>query len=1017
MIDKSKLLRCNPNIENPALLQIGRLSPRATVVPADRRGVYYRNKYDSPFLRSLNGDFAFKYLLSDTEADFYLETVEDGAWDVIDVPSMWQYRGYGKPAYPNIKYPIPFLPPYVKKQNPVGLYRKRFTVDTPAPRTLLHFAGVEGAFYVYLNGAFVGFSKGSRLPAEFDVSSLIRRGENLLAVKVFTYSDATYLENQDMLLANGIFRDVYLIETAARTLWDYRVTTTPDSITVETELCVTSPYEIRFTLDGESVTYEAKERVKHTFRLASPRFWNAEEPSLYDLHMELLDGQNVLEAHSKRVGIMHTRVEGNKLLVNGSPVYVKGINRHEYNAKNGRSVTVEQIEDELRRIKANNLNAVRLAHYTNDPATYEIAAEIGLYLMDEADLETHGAHAFNGDQGYLSKDPAWRAAYEDRVIRMLETNKNEVAVFLWSTGNEAGTGENLDRCVDLIRAFDPTRECQITQDAGAYTHFRKIAYYPMSATEKYGEEGYPVLAIEYAHAMGNSPGALADYWDHIYTHEQMCGGFVWEYKNHGFYAEDDAGRPFYKYGGDFNDVYHWSNFTLDGFHLSDGRPKPSWRELGAVSFAAYTTFKDGVLSVKNTNDFKTLSYLTAVYEITCDGVTVEREALPLPALLPHQSAEVRSGIAPREFLAGGRYYLNVIYYENGREVHKKQFPLENHLPAKPYLPQRKNARVTVENYVLRVGYGDFVCTFREGMLAGIEKGGRTLLDAPMRLNLHRAYTDNDGIHGFAPRHIVEWSQALLRNYYFNLFDIDVEEGEDRVAVTVTGRLTADTLYAGFSCKLIYEVMAEGLVLLTLKAEPYGNLPAVLPRIGLVFSMKKGFDTVKWLGRGPDESYPDSKAAAPFGVYEKTGRDMWFDYDYPQETGNREDTCLVTLRGGTGDALSVIGAERFAFSYHGFALDSLTDAHHKNELTEAKENYLYIDYRMRGLGSRSCGPEPEEEYELRPHAFSFSVALCAADYDEAHALSLFDMGRRTEALSDTYTFEKQTRMPEVADCAL
>lgn len=245
----------------------------------------------------MNGDYRFHYLPSDTQKDFYLSAVGDEDWDVIDVPASWQYRGYGSPTYPNIKYPIPFLPPYVKKQNPVGLYRRHFTVEHPAPKTLLHFAGVEGAFYVYLNDTLVGFSKGSRLPAEFDVSSLIGQGDNLLAVKVFTYSDATYLENQDMLLTNGIFRDVYLIETAARTLWDYRVTTTPDSITVEAELCVTSPYEIRFTLDGESVTYEAKERVKHTFRLASPRLWNAEEPSLYDLHMELLDAPMRLNLH------------------------------------------------------------------------------------------------------------------------------------------------------------------------------------------------------------------------------------------------------------------------------------------------------------------------------------------------------------------------------------------------------------------------------------------------------------------------------------------------------------------------------------------------------------------------------------------------------------------------------------------------------------------------------------------------------------------------------------------------
>ena len=616
---KNQLMNFDPNIEDQNVLHINRLPARATVVPAQRTGIYYKNKEESTFLRSLNGDYRFLYLLEDTEPLFYANDVEDSAWDVIDVPSMWQYRGYGKPEYPNIRYPIPALPPYVKKQNPVGYYRKRFVIEEPSEKTILHFGGVDNAFYVYLNGTMVGFSKGSRLPAEFDVTGSIKKGENLLAIKVFTYSDATYLENQDMLLANGIFRDVYLIESRADTLWDYRVRTTYSSISIEATLEGCGNYDVRISLDGQSVTYKASKYITHTFELDEPRLWSAETPQLYDLTIELLRDGEAFETHSKRVGIMHSRIEGNKFLVNEHPIYIKGINRHENNAKNGRTISVEEIEADLKLIKKNNLNAIRLAHYTNHPATYEIAAELGLYLMDEADLETHGAYIINGDQGYLSKTPEWLPAYKDRIIRMLETNKNEVAIFIWSTGNEAGTGENLDRCIDIIREFDPNHECIITQDTGVYTHFRKIAYYPMSRVNDYTDEGYPVLAIEYAHAMGNSPGTLEDYWDYNYTHEKMVGGFAWEFRNHGFYSEDEDGNAFYKYGGDFDDRYHWANFTMDGFCMSDGTPKPTWYELGAVSFAAYTTFDGHLLHVKNTNDFLTLSYLTAKYDITAEG--------------------------------------------------------------------------------------------------------------------------------------------------------------------------------------------------------------------------------------------------------------------------------------------------------------------------------------------------------------------------------------------------------------
>ena len=1013
MISKSLLINYDPNIENQNILHIGRLPARATIVPANKRGVYYQNKFESECITSLNGDYKFKYVPEDTENNFYRTDVSDSDWDVIDVPSMWQYRGYGKPEYPNIRYSIPFLPPYVKKQNPVGLYRRTFFVSSPAERTILHFAGVDNAFYVYLNGEMIGFSKGSRLPSEFDVTKHIKAGENLLAVKVFTYSDATYLENQDMLLASGIFRDVFLLETSKNSLWDYRVTTTYTSVTVEAKLCVDTPYRVRFTLCGKTAEYEAGETVKHTFTLDHPKLWSAETPNLYDLFIELVCDDEIFEVHSKRVGIMHTRVSGNKFLVNEHPIYIKGVNRHENDPWNGRTLTVEQIRRDLEMIKENNLNAIRLSHYPNDPSTYEIAAELGLYLMDEADLETHGAHIANGDQGYLSKSPEWFSAYKDRIVRMLERDKNEVAVFIWSTGNEAGTGENLNKCIDIIRDFDAARECIIVQDPGIYTHFRIIAYYPMSYTEKYTDEGYPVLAVEYAHAMGNSPGTLADYWDYNYTHEKMCGGFVWEFRSHGFGAKDTDGNVYMKYGGDFDDDYHWCHFNMDGYCLSDGRPKPAWNELGCVSFAAYTTFKDGVITVKNTNDFLDLSYLEARYEIECDGTNVKCAPMPIPSVKPHDSFTFVPDITVDEKICGARYYLNVLYFKNGVQVHKKQFKLGILSDAPTHIADTKKADISANNYILSISYGDFSCEFTKGMLSSVKKNGKVLLDTPMRLNIHRAYTDNDGILGLFPRCIGEWQKSLLHKYYFNLFDIDVKEADDRVYVTVSGSYTANSVYAGFHVKLVYEVISDGTVLVTINGEPFGELPAVLPRLGVIFEVDSVFDCVKWLGRGPYENYTDSIANAPIGIYEKFVNELNTDYDYPQETGNHEDTYVLTLKSG----LSVIGSDTFAWSYHDFTLDNLTNAKHKNELKKSKRNYLYVDYKMRGLGSRSCGPEPEEQYEFRPHKFTFTFALATCDFDDAMLLSRMDHGKKTAALSGTYKYEKPEKITQIADCDL
>ena len=1018
MIDKNLLVNFDPNIEDQNLLHINRLPARATVVPSQMRGVYYQNKESSTLIRSLCGDYRFKYLPEDSQKDFYKTDICDDNWDVIDVPSMWQYRGYGNPEYTNTLYPIPFMAPYVRKQNPVGLYRRSFTVDKPACKTILHFAGVGGAFYVYLNGVQVGLSKGSRLPSEFDVTDLIKAGENLLAVKVFTYSDATYLENQDMLLANGIFRDVFLIETEENTLWDYRVTTTYESISVEAKLSVNSPYKVRFTLDGESVEYDADECVKHTFPLSDPKLWNAETPNLYDLYIELYDDEGAFEVHSKRVGIMHTRVEGNKLLVNESPIYVKGVNRHENDPWNGQSMTVEQIRRDLEMIKENNLNAIRMSHYPNNPATYEIAAEIGLYLMDENDLETHGVHAFNGDQGFLSKSPEWFPPYADRTMRMLERDKNEVAIFLWSTGNECGCGENLDKCIDLIRAFDPTRECNIAQETGDKLRLRNIGYYPMSAVEAFSDEGHPVLAIEYAHAMGNSPGNLEGYWDYNYTHEKMLGGFVWEFRSHGFGAKDENGNVYMKYGGDFNDIYHWTNFSIDGFCLSNGKPKPTWHELGRVSFAAYTTYENGRISIKNTNDFLTLSYLTAEYEIECDGEVIKRGTIDLPEIKPHETAIIAPDLEVKDPISGARYYLNVLYFKDGREVNKKQFSLGVLKEEAPYKPTPAKAEISVQNYVLNVKYGEFECEFVKGMIASVKKGDKILLDAPMKLNFHRAYIDNDGIPGLFPRRIGEWQYFMLHHFYFNLFDMDVEEKDDRVIVNVSGAQTVHSHYLGFFIKITYEITSDGNITVNIKGEPYGMVPRIIPRIGVMFELGQEYERVKWLGRGPYESYPDSKANAPISIYDKAVGEMNFDYDVPQETGNHEDTYALTLKTADGnDGLSVIGSDTFAFSYHDFTLEDLTAARHSNELKKSDKKYLYVDYKMRGLGSHSCGPQPEEQFELHPHKFSFTFAIGTNGFDNALVLSRLDLGKKTESLSEPFVYTPPQKISYVADCEL
>lgn len=1023
-IDKKDLLfATDPNIENQHLMHVNRLKPRTTVIPSRKSGVYYRNKEESELLTILNGDYRFAYRLCDDMPSFYREDVCDEDWDILEVPSMWQFKGYGECTYPNIHYPIPFDPPFVKVENPVGYYRKRFSIDKKPGKTILHFSGVDNAFYAYVNGSLVGFSKGSRLSAEFDITELVKEGENLLAVKVFTYSDATYLENQDMLMANGIFRDVYLICTDKATLWDYRVTTTYDSITVNAQFDVDENCEVELCLDGQKAYYPLKKSVCHTFNLVNPKLWNAEEPNLYDLSITLYKNGRLLETHSKKVGIMHVRVEGNKLLVNEKPIYVKGVNRHETCADNGRAITVKQIENDLRIIKENNLNAIRLSHYTNNPATYEYAALFGLYLMDEADLETHGAWTA-GDQGFLSKDPEWLDAYSDRVMRMLETNKNEPCIFIWSVGNECGTGENLYKCVELCNRFDSTKPCLITQEReGEHSGIRLIGYYPMSRIADYPDDGRgPVIAIEYAHAMGNSSGTLKDYWDYNYTHEHFIGGFVWEFKSHGFYASDENGKLYTKIGGDFdNNKYHWSNFCLDGYLMVDGTPKHTWYELGNISFPAYVCKKNGKINIKNTNDFRSLSYLSARYELIEDYTVIKSGDLVIPEILPHEWFEIIDiDTSVDSIKPGAKYFVNIRFYENGKEVCLKQVELDVSALNKKFTPSPFEYTVSAENKVLAIFGKSFTVKLDKGYICYYEKDGNVIFDRPLSLNLYRAPIDNDGISNFsvwALRHIQKWDESLIKYYKFNLADISVLEKADRITVICSGKFQAETFYRGFVCTITYEIFADGIIHVSITAQPFGDLPAVLPRFGFCLPISNSYKDVVWYGRGKRESYSDSIVNAPMGLYEAKIADTYTVFDVPQDSGNHENTRFVSVSDGK-NRFTVSAQGNMSFSYHEFPISVLEKARHRNELVkDEKYNYLYIDYKMRGLGGKSCGPDPEEQYEFHPHSFRFSFVISTENADGALELCRADFGKQTTALSGKHEYVVPKMPRELVDCKI
>ncbi len=964
-------------IANPRMTGENRLSARTLLIPAQKRGVTYKNFFESDRVQLLNGTWKFSYRDGDTEETFFAPDVEDAAWDDLPVPSMWQYQGYGTCLYPNVRYAFPYDPPYVHGPNPVGLYRKRFEARKAADgRAILRFGGVDNAYFVWLNGHYVGFSKGSRIAAEFDVTDVLRDGDNLLAVKVYTYSDASYLEAQDMLLASGIFRDVMLVYTRASTLWDTVVL--PDSAGFTVKYTCTargSSAQMRFTLcDGDGISVaEADAPMSESGEVFLPLQnaveWNAEQPYLYTLYAEISESGGATEVYTQRVGISQSEIRGDSLLLNGKPITLKGVNRHDNNPRSGRAVTAEQIERELREIKANGLNAIRCSHYTNQPVFYELCSELGIYVMDEADLESHGAECA-GERGIMNKDPNWYDAFFDRVSRMYALNKNYPCVHIWSLGNECGEGENEQKCADWLGARDIKKP--VRGDGNPHVEgdtFRQVNYMSVhSRLEPTVADGSgPIIIVEYGHGMGNSPGGLEDIWNWIYEHEHCCGGYVWEYKNHGFYTEGRNGRARYLYGGDFPDYFHMGNFSLDGFHTSDGTPKPVWHELGEIFAPVYVRWEEDGVRVKNTNDFIPLEGVTLRWSIRANGETMRSGDVSLDGLAARNWTKVAFSMQTDGLY--GCITADCEFYCNGVKIaHKQKLLADIPAQAEPSVPFYHT--VTASDTDVIVTGEDFVVEVRKGLLAKLVKDGRSLLDTPMALNCWRAYIDNE-CGGFGAYIGGAMEGALVHSMVFGCYEVAVANDSHCVTLTARGKYLPVSHNWGFNTLIEYRVTAGGMVDIGISMDPYGDAPKLLTRVGVCFRLAEEYTHCDWLGRGPVDNYPDRKANAPIGRYTADVETMNFQYDVPQETGNRGDCRELTVWGGD-TALRVEG--KFSFSFHDFSQEALHRARHADELDKSSEKYLYIDHLQRGLGSKSCGPDPEPEYEIpmKPFQWSFRI---------------------------------------------
>ena len=1001
---------------------------------------------------SLNGDWQFHYSRTPAESpeSFFKESFDASGWELLPVPSCWQMeerRGslarawYGRPHYTNVKYPFPVDPPRVPTENPTGCYRRQFAVPDAwrGRRVILRFEGVDSAFHAWVNGREVGFSKGSRLPSEFDITPYIRVGRNLLAVRVYQWSDGTYLEDQDMWWLSGIFRSVCLLAVPPTHIADVQATTKqgarkasapPDGAYRDVDLSVrvklrncgkaAAKCAVEMSLLDPTGRPALKEAVRAKAgvkgggettldlraRISDPAKWSAESPSLYTVLLALKDMKGTtIEVVPCKIGFRSVELKDGNVLVNGVRVMFKGVNRHDHHPDLGRAVPLEAMLRDVLLMKRHNINAVRTSHYPNDPRFLDLCDKYGLYVIDECDQECHG-FAIIGKWEQLAEDPEWEAAHLDRIERMVHRDKNHPCVVMWSLGNETKFGRNHAAMAKLARTLDPTRLIHYERDLDAQVSdvFSRM-YPPVAEVAKFGEgkeeftyggkltpEQYagkkPLILCEYAHAMGNGPGSLKEYWETFYKYKGLQGGFVWEWLDHGIRQRTPDGREYFAYGGDFGDQPNDGNFVIDGLVFPDRTPSPGLTEYKKVLEPVLVETVDmssGKVRITNRYDFISLDHLRVDWSVEADGALVQSGTVPTPEIKAGASKVVSVPFSTPAARPGVEYWLTIrfllasdaLWASTGHEVAWAQFQLPVKAAAVPAVPRAGRLSCKKQGNLLRVEGDDFSFVFDTawGRIADWSSAGRRPLTKGPKLNFWRATTDNDRA-GWGPErcdHI--WREACLHLMQQRIEQVEHEVlGSKVVRVKVKARLAPPVHARMYLCEYTYTISASRELLIEVQGVPQGEWPIMLPRIGLQLAIPQDLDQVSWFGRGPGESYPDSKQAARVGLFRRTVDELYTRYVYPQENGNRSDTRWVAFANPRGHGLLAAGVPTINFSAHRFTTEDLDNAKHTYELPRRDEITVNFDYAQNGLGTASCGPGVLPQYRLKPEKFAFAVKL-------------------------------------------
>lgn len=999
--------------EDLSVLHENTMPARAYFIPASKRmDNLVEHREESDRMQLLNGTWKFQYFNSiyDVQEPFFEKDYDTENFDEIQVPSVWQMAGYDTHQYTNIRYPFPFDPPYVPQDIPCGTYVHTFVYhkDENAPKAFLNFEGVDSCFYVWINGSYVGYSQVSHMTSEFDITDLLRDGENSIAVLVMKWCDGSYLEDQDKFRMSGIFRDVYILKRPKQAISDYHIKTRIEDMLakVEIEMKFYSPLNVKISIEDRNGAVVAlgsiAEEGTAVLEIASPELWNTENPYLYKL---ILETEN--EVIVDHIALRKIEIKDQVIYLNEQKIKFRGVNRHDSDPVTGFTINPEQITTDLTLMKQHNFNAIRSSHYPNAPFFYEMCDKYGFMVIDEADIEAHGPFMIyrKEDTDYnrfkrwnekIADDPVWEEAIVDRVKLMVERDKNRFCIVMWSMGNESAYGCNFEKALEWTKNFDPDR---ITQyESARYRNYDETydysnldvysrMYPALSEIQEYLDKdgSKPFLLVEYCHSMGNGPGDFEDYFQMIQDNDKMCGGFVWEWCDHAIaHGTAENGKTIYAYGGDHGEEIHDGNFCMDGLVYPDRTVHTGLLEYKNVYRPARVISYDkesGELVLHNYMDFDDLKdYVKISYELTQDGLVISKGKLPEVSAAPHSEGKINLKINVPE---SGKCYLKFIYHL------KKELPLldEDHIlgfdeievskdGAKCKLAEKWLQKTAVDSELqvnendtqIHIKGREFAYTIdkRTALFTEMKFAGREYLNHPMELNIWRAPTDNDMYIKS------EWKKAHYDKAYTRAYTTEVVQGKHGVKITSHASVVAETVQKILDVTITWKIEAAGKIDADIAVTKDDEFPD-LPRFGVRMFLDKKLSAVRYFGMGPQESYCDKHQAASHGLYQANVDDLHEDYIRPQENGSHYDCEYVELN---NSRYGIVASAEKAFSFNAsyYTQEELEKKTHNYELTESDSVVFCVDYALNGIGSNSCGPVVLEQYRFDDVLFRFQFTL-------------------------------------------